>query len=330
MRRGLDPVIELKTRRAAVAAGDMGVSALIDKWLTDYVRPKLKPDTVTDYEQLSAKHIKPAIGHLPVKRVSQDDVTQLHNAMRSTPRRANYTLSVVHAVFTFAETLKLRPPGSNPAKGIKRYRERMVERFLSETEYAKAAAVIDTAERAGKIGPHAAAGLQLALFTGARSGEITAAQWSHVDWNRKLIRLPDSKTNKPRTIHLSDVALDVLRSLSRRGPYIIAGATDGPYKNLSRAWILTRKFGGLDEVRLHDLRHSFASLAAKRGVSLQMIGKLLGHRMAQTTARYAHLAQDHAATVNAELGAAMQAAIEKGSASKTENTVVKLRRRGSR
>jgi integrase len=95
------------------------------------------------------------------------------------------------------------------------YRERKLERFLSEPEMARAAEGIAAAERAGKIGPHAAAGLRLALLTGARSGEITAAQWDHVDWQRKLIRLPDSKTNEPRTIHLSDAALEVLHSIPR-------------------------------------------------------------------------------------------------------------------
>jgi integrase len=155
----------------------------------------------------------------------------------------------------------------------------------------------------------------LALFTGARSGEISAAQWSHVDWQRKQIRLPDSKGNEPRTIHLSDAAIEVLKSLPRVGSFIIAGRyKDEPHQNLSRAWIIARAYGGLQDVRLHDLRHSFASLAAGRGVSLQMIGKLLGHKVHATTMRYAHLARDAVASINDELGAAMKAAIDKGKA----------------
>src|SRR5262249_21444139 len=160
-------------------------------------------------------------------------------------------------------------------------------------------------------GPHAVAGLRLALFTGARSGEITAAQWSHVDWQRKIIRLPDSKTNEPRTIHLSDTALEVLKAVPRVGPYLVARANGcGAYKNLGRAWIKAREYAGLSDVRLHDLRHSYASLAACQGVSLQMIGKLLGHKVPATTQRYAHLARDAVADVNDKLGAAMTAAIE--------------------
>jgi integrase len=205
------------------------------------------------------------------------------------------------------------------------YREKARERFLSETEISAAADAIEQAERGGKIGPFGVAGLRLALFTGARSGEITAIQWGHIDWQRKLVRLPDSKTNEPRTIHLSDAAIEVLKTVPRIGPYVIAGAVpEEPYKNLSRAWIVARAFAGLDDVRLHDLRHSYASLAAGRGVPLQMIGKLLGHKVVATTQRYAHLARDAAAAVNDELGAAMQAAIAKKPARSAK--VVKLRR----
>ena len=186
-----------------------------------------------------------------------------------------------------------------------------------------AAEAIAQAEREGKVGPFAAAGLRLALFTGARSGEITSIQWDHVDWQRRLVRLPDSKTNEPRTIHLSDAALEVLKGVPRVGPYVIAGVKHREaFKNLSRAWIVAREYAGLKDVRLHDLRHSYASLAAGRGVSLQMIGKLLGHKVPATTARYAHLARDAVQAVNDEIGAAMQAVIKK-----PRSKIVRLRNR---
>jgi integrase len=294
--------------------------------MAEHVKPKLKPRTVFDYERLLKQHINPRLGHLTVAHIERDDLIGLHVAMERTPRRANYTLSTVRALLNYAIDLKLRPPGSNPARRIRMYRERKLERFLSEIEIAKAADGIAAAEQAGKVGPHGAAGLRLALFTGARSGEITAIKWQHVDWPRKLVRLPDSKTNDPRTIHLSDAAVEVLRTLPRVSEYAIAGTNEGePYKNLSRAWIIAREYAGLDDVRLHDLRHSYASLAAGRGVSLHMIGKLLGHRVPATTARYAHLARDAAAAVNDELGAAMAAAIEKGTPQPAD--VVKLSRR---
>jgi integrase len=320
----------------------MTVAKLADEWMADHVA-KLKPRTREDYERLLGQHIKPAVGHLSVAEagIGYEDANRLHVAMAMIPRRANYTIATLRALMSYAIKRKLRT--TNPAKGIRMYRERVIERFLTEAEIAKAAEGIATAERQGKIEPHGAAGLRLALFTGARSGEITAIEWPHVDWGRKIIRLPDSKTNEPRTIHLSDAALEVLKTLPRVGRYVIAGrrrghkaratgkqGDDEPYQNLGRAWIIARKLAGLDDVRLHDLRHSYASLAAGRGISLQMIGKLLGHRAPATTQRYAHLARDAVAAVNDDLGAAMTAAIEKA-ATPTPNTVVKLpRRRGRR
>ena len=325
MRGGKDPVFERKARLSAAAAKGTTIAALADKWMADFVRPKLKPRTAFDYERLLAKHILPALGHLTVADISHGNVERLHVDMGKTPRRANYTIATVRALLNFAIKHGLRPVASNPARGIKMYREKARERFLSDTEISAAADAIDQAEREGKVGPFGAAGLRLALFTGARSGEITAIQWGHIDWQRKLVRLPDSKANEPRTIHLSDAAVEVLKTVPRVGPYVIAGAVpQEPYKNLSRAWIVARAYAGLEDVRLHDLRHSYASLAAGRGVPLQMIGKLLGHRVVATTQRYAHLARDAAAAVNDELGAAMQAAIAKKPAPSAK--VVKLRR----
>ena len=314
IRDGKDPRVEKAARRAAIEAGKTTVSELADRWLAEYVRIKLKPRTIVDYERIVADKIKPRLGALPVSAVTKGDVISFHAAMAKTPRRANYVISTVRALMTFAEDVGLRPVHSNPAKKIKMYRQAARERFLSEEEIGKAADAIARAAADGKVGPSAAAGLRLALFTGARSGEITAAKWSHVDWQRKLIRLPDSKTNEARTIHLSEAALEVLRALPHYGSYIVAGRyKDEPHQNLSRAWIIARAYGGLEDVRLHDLRHSFASLAAGRGVSLYLIGRLLGHRVPATTQRYAHLARDVIASVNEELGAAMQAAIEKSS-----------------
>jgi integrase len=330
MRRGGDPVVERKARAQATAAGGMTVAELGEKWLHDHVRPKLKPYTATEYERLFVQRIAPALGHLSVAQISRDDIVQLHVSMAKTPRRANYAVTILRTLVNFGIDLGLRPPGSNPARKIKQYRERMHERFLSEAEIGKAAEGIAIAEREGTIGAYGAAGLRLALLTGARSGEVTATEWKHIDWQRKLIRLPDSKNNQPRTIHLSDAAIDILKSVPRVGRFVIAGSKpDMPYQNLTRAWIIAREFVGLEDVRLHDLRHSYASLAAGRGVSLQTIGKLLGHRRVATTARYSHLCIDAVSAVNDELGNAMSAAIENGKPVGGGAKIIKVKRRRS-
>ncbi len=327
MRRGEDPRADRATREKQAEAGQTTVAQFAERWLAEYVRPKLKPRTVDDYERLIKQRIGPTFGRLLVSAVRKEDVLAFHAEMSATPRRANYAVATFRALMTYAEDCGLRAPLSNPARRIKMYRERPRERFLSEVEIGQAAEAIAAAEGAKKIGPHGAAGLRLALFTGARSGELTAAQWAHVDWDRKLIRLPDSKTNEPRTIHLSDAAIEVLKTLPRVGKFIVAGAGgDEAYKNLSRAWMVAREYAGLGDVRLHDLRHSYASLAAGRGVSLQMIGKLLGHRVPATTQRYAHLARDAVAAVNDELGAAMVQAIANEEAKRppAASNVIKL------
>jgi integrase len=324
---GRDPVAEKAERQRAAESNTTTVAMLFERWMAEQVRVKRKPRTVFDYEQLFSRHILPAVGRISIAALSWEDVSKLHSAMARIPRRANYAISTLRALLNYAERIKLRPFRSNPCRGIEFFREKARERFLSEPEMARAAEAIATTEREGRIGPHAAAGLRLCLFTGARSAEVTAAEWTHIDWERRFIRLPDSKTNQPRTIHLNDAALDILRGLPRTGRFIVAGAKhDEPYKNLSRAWITARGYGDLEDVRLHDLRHSYASLAAGQGISLRMIGELLGHKVPATTQRYAHLARSAAAAVNDQLGAAMTAAIEKGVPQPAG--VVKLPRRG--
>ena len=318
MRNGVDPTAEQKARLRAAAARSVTVRDFSARWLTEHAFPKLKPRTSQGYKEILARHILPALGDLSVAAIDREQVERLHLAMADTPRTANQAIAIVHALLSFAVQHGLRT--SNPAARIKAYRENKRERFLSEAEIGAAADAITQAESRG-IGPFAAAGLRLCLFTGARSGEVTSIQWHHIDWERRLIRLPDSKTNEPRTIHLSDAAIEVLRSIPHVGPYVVAGRKSGsPFQSLSRAWHIAREYAGLSDVHLHDLRHSFASIAASQGLSLYTIGKLLGHRNPKTTARYAHLARDVVQSANDEIGAVMQAAIRK-----PRGKIVKLR-----
>jgi integrase len=318
MRNGTDPTIDRKARLRAQVAKTITIHELADRWLIEFVIPKLKPRTAADYKRLLSNSILPTLGNLTLSEIDHEHIERLHRQLRNTPRRANYAISALRALLSFAVRHRLR--SSNPASGIKLYRENKRERFLSEAEIAAAASAITEAESRGTIGPFAATGLRLALFTGARSGEITSTKWEHVDWERRLIRLPDSKTNEPRTIHLSDAAIEVLRSTPHTGPYVVAGRRGEPYKSLSHAWERTRKLADLEDVRLHDLRHSFASTAAGRGIPLYTIGKLLGHEDPATTQRYAHLARDVVQEANDQIGAAMQAAIKK-----PRSKVVRLR-----
>ena len=146
--------------------------------------------------------------------------------------------------------------------------------------------------RITNVGPHAAAALRLLIFTGGRLREILDLQWDHVDLQRGLLFLPDSKTGK-KTIVLGVAAFAVLENLPRVGKFVIAGTdNDKPRADLQRPWALVSKRANLAGLRLHDLRHSFASVGAGSGFGLPVIGKLLGHSNSKTTERYAHLAAD--------------------------------------
>ena len=163
-----------------------------------------------------------------------------------------------------------------------------------------------------KLDPYAVAAIRLLVLTGARLREILHAKWQHIDFERSVIFLPDSKTGR-KTLYLSAAALDVLSGLPRieDNPHVIAGAKDGaPRADLKKPWRAVTKIAGLEGVRLHDLRHSFASIGAGASLGLPIIGKLLvGHTQAATTHRCAHLDADPirraAETIGATIAAAM-------------------------
>jgi integrase len=327
-RAGRDPRLERQARQQAAAAGRATIAELAEQWLDAYVRPKLKAtSTALDYERHLRRHILPVLGHLTIAGIAQGDVNGLHVKMKPIPRTANYAVGdVLGGLLEYAIGLGLR--ADNPCRKIRRYPERAHERFLSEREQALAIEAVDEGARENAISEHAAGGIKLALLTGARKSELAAARWRDVDWDRRFIRLSTSKSGAPRTIFLSEAAIAVLRAIPRVGPYIIAGGRNGPFRGLSQSWIRVRGLRSLDDVRFHDLRHSYASAALKAGIPLATVGKLLGHKRAATTERYAHLAADHLAAAGDIVGATIAAAIEKAAAPSAD--VVKLPRRRRR
>jgi integrase len=197
-------------------------------------------------------------------------------------------------MFSMAEQWGWRPANSNPCHKVIRYKENKNERFLSSAEIARLGDVLNAIDHERREHPSATAAIRMLLLTGARLSEIIWLQWQHVDIERHLLHLPDSKTGK-RPIYLNAAAIGILERQIRNPdtPFVFASDTPGrPIQNIQNVWQRVRAQAGLTDVRLHDLRHSFASMAAARGASLPIIGRMLGHATPLTTQRYAHLVQD--------------------------------------
>jgi integrase len=298
---------------------------LAARFLVEHAEAKRKASTAREYRRLLEHVVLPAIGSRKVSDVTRRDVERLHQGRRGTPTEANRALACLSTMFTFAERWGLRPDGSNPCRHVEKYPQRRRERFLSPTELARLGGALAAYDGS----PFAVAAIKLLVFTGARLGEVLGLRWEWIDFERGEARLPDSKTGA-KTLHLPPPALAALAELPRldRNPYVIVGAKEGaPLVNLQTPWRAVRATAKLDEVRLHDLRHAFASVAASSGMGLPIIGKMLGHSQPATTARYAHLASDPvkaaAATVAGKIAAAMSGGSDEARRGKA--TLVPLR-----
>ena len=275
-------------------SGAQTMHALGKRFLEDYVPVHCKPSTAEEYRRSIKLFIDPKIGKLRVPDVQRSDIAALHHEMRETPYQANRTLGVLSKIFNLAELWELRPDGSNPCRHMKRFKEKKRERFLSDEEYRRLGATLRDIEADSSETAAAIAAIRLLMLTGCRLSEIQKLRWEHVDMNAGELRLPDTKTGA-KVVHLGDPAIAVLRGIQRQddNPCVIAGRKPGSHlTDLQHPWRRIRARAGLDDVRIHDLRHSFASGGLLVGEGLPMIGKLLGHTQVQTTARYAHLAND--------------------------------------
>lgn len=269
------------------------------------------------------------LGRTRIDRLDFAQVEALHGTMRATPTAANRVLALLSALCAHAERRGLRPGRSNPCAHVKRYREAKRERFLSPAELARLGEALADAGQAERLGPFPVAALRLLLLTGCRRSEILTARWEHVDLERGTLAVPAPKEGAPKVVRLSAPALRVLADLPRfeGNPYVIVGRRHGTHlQDIERPWRRVAEAAALADVRLHDLRHAWASVAASGGASLPIIGALLGHRQAATTMRYAHLSDDPLRETAEAVGAALDRAL-RPKARKRAN-VEPLRRRG--
>lgn len=282
VRLGGNPAAERDRRKASPTMKEFG-----RRLLEEHVAVHCKPTTHAEYRRSVELFINPKLGTHRIIDVSRADVVELHQSMKATPYQANRTLGVLSVMFTVAHTWGVRTDGVNPCWKVKRYKEEKRERYLTAEELARLGEVL----RESTSEPEAVNCIRLLLLTGCRLREIQTLKWEHVDLGAGLLRLPDSKTGA-KLVAIGGAAVDVLKSIPKvkDNPYVITGKLSGQHlTDMQRPWRRLRKCADLEDVRIHDLRHSFASDALQLGEDLPMIGKLLGHTQVQTTARYAHL-----------------------------------------
>ncbi len=338
VRLGADPATARADRRAT-----LNVRELAEGFLHSHVEAKRKVRTAANYADILNRIVIPRLGSAKVDALKRADLARLHLTLQDTPFQANRVLAVVGSMYSYGAKVGLVPEGYNPARGIERYPEEGRERFLTTDELERLGAAIRAAETIGLpwkeslakpgskhlpkdpnarrriISVEAAAALRLLIFTGARLREILNLRWKEVDLERGLLLLPDSKTGR-KAIILNAPALGVLTGLERISEYVIPGdRPDRPRTDLKRPWAMISDHAGLSSVRLHDLRHTFASFGAAGGLGLPIIGKLLGHANAATTQKYAHLGADPLRRASDSVAGAIAAAMGETSPHSKDN-----------
>lgn len=295
--------------RAGHADAGPTVADVAERYLREHVAVRCKANTARGYWRVIGRHLLPAFGKVPVAVLGRERVADLHYRLRKTPAAANEAVTILSRMLNWAEARGLNPAGRNPCRFVPRYRRRRTERFLTEEEFRRIGGALDALRIEGRLPAHAAAALRLLMLTGCRSGEITTLKWGDVHLEAWELRLRDSKTG-PRVVPLSPAAARVLEALPRAADdeWVIAGRKPGTrLSDLGHYWRRVRERAGVGDVRIHDLRHSFASRALALGESLTMIGRLLGHSKIRTTARYAHLARDSVGESAARVAASIAA-----------------------
>jgi len=321
---GADPVTERAQENRAPTLREAA-----ELFLTEHMDAKRKSSTAALYRDILNRLVLPELGSRKVARVTTDELARLHLRLCDHPYQANRMLAVISSLYSFLVKRKIVPAGTNPVRGIEKYRERGRERFLSVLELSRVGDAIREGETTGipytvderkpkakharkpenrrtVIGVYAAAALRLLIFTGARLREILHLEWDWVDLERGLLLLPDAKNGK-KAIVLNAAAMKIIADLPKMGRYVVAGKQAGtdeekPRSDLNRPWRAVAKRAGLKRVRIHDLRHTHASYGAGAGLGLPIIGKLLGHAHPATTARYAHLDIDPVRRASEKIG----------------------------
>ena len=311
-KQAAEVIVRIKTGQPPIPlepANDPTVADLADRYFREYVEMHCKPATVSHYRIMLRKHIVPALGERLVAEIEHKDIVLFHNKLHHSPTVANRAADILVKMFNLADAWGWRPSGSNPARSVPRFKVEKHERFLTREELSRLGEALRAAPAERLASTHAAAAIYLLVLTGCRRNEILGLRWDDLNFDTGQMRLRDSKTGA-RMVPMPRKAAELFAGLSRTpgNPWVFPGRKKGArLVNLNESWDRIRKRADLDGVRLHDLRHTFASRALALRESLPMIGDLLGHRKISTTARYAHLERDSVRDSSAKVGAKLGA-----------------------
>ena len=289
------------------------VAELAQRYMKLHATVSCKTQTIESYRMIINTQIVPALGERKIGSVRRADVATLHFALHDRPGMANRTVQILAQMFRKAGQWGLIPEGTNPCQGIPKYPLRVRNRYLTKDEYRRLGRALRRVEADGSVSGSAAAALRLLILTGCRRNEILTLRWDDVDFSARELRLRDSKTG-PCMVALTSAVETVLKGIARMhgNPWVIVGRRRGRrLMTLQPAWEKVRSLAELEDVRLHDLRHSYASRALALGESLTAIGKLLNHGRIDTTAQYSHLMLDAEKAAAARVGDAIGSRIQR-------------------
>lgn len=286
---GGDPGAEKIDLRHGPTVKELGA-----RYLSEHAEQKKKVSSAKGDRWLLDRVIYPRFQSEKAAMIDSVAIADFHHSLRARPYVANRAIALLSKMFNLAEKWGYRPDNSNPCRHVEKFREQKRRRFLDADELGRLGMILVKTEREETEPPEAIAAIRLLIFTGARLGEILTLKWEHINWELGALVLPDSKTGF-KTIALSGPAREVLEALPviEGNPYVFPGhRREQHFVALGHIWERIRKAAKIPDVRLHDLRHSYASVGAASGLGLPIIGALLGHSDVATTARYAHLQQD--------------------------------------
>lgn len=254
-----------------------------------------KPSTITRNASRINKHIMPFFEKKKISDIHQDDILKFTDILSHVKGACSKCLILLSTAFERAELWGYRLKNTNPCKGVYKQPDKKMERFLTAAELNKLEEILENRQHNSKSSPYTLASIWMLLYTGCRESEILTLKWKDVHLEESYLYLEDSKVGV-RTIPLNDKAKEIIQSLKKQeeNPYVFCGKFPGTYlKEIKTTWRKVRTLSGIPDVRIHDLRHSFASFALKKGVDLYTVSKLLGHKNIATTTRYAHLELGH-------------------------------------